>query len=408
MIGKIRLILMIPLMGLISLGSCSQRSREEARSKQQNGKWLPVKSINTSLAPEVDNFLESLNGSMRLLYCNYDSSLLQSRRSFKDNVLEVDGDRWSSSVKANPVQGEPAMDLDVQFRLEQGEESSAGVAVAFDFEGWSTDNYVLLPASVYNGNRCKILDQGYNEDIPRMSVPIPQLSPNPDEVSRLEVNACNLATPAMCFYSKSLKRAFMVLAEQQTRYADNGFMVEESADREEVSFVISAPGVREKRPLFVGFEESPDRGADLKAGEEITLRMRIYFFETPNIPGLLEKFMAERKKVTGPNHPRNLIPFSQVADWMTQRIDERWYTNGEYQFYYPENANWISFGWIGGLMNTFPMLALGDEFHYKRVERTFDFTIPRGQGESGYFFNLLNYDGKRLPGGLTAIFRKLH
>ena len=76
-----------------------------------------------------------------------------------------------------------------------------------------------------------------------------------------------------------------------------------------------------------------------------------------------------RKSVTGENSNRKLIPFSQVAAWMTERIDDRWYADEKFQFYCPENANWISFGWIGGLMNTFPMLALGDEMHLNRVTK---------------------------------------
>ena len=262
----------------------------------------------------------------------------------------------------------------------------------------------MLPASVYNGNRCKLVDRGYNaglerkylyqRDIPLMSVPIPQLSPDSGDISRLEVIASNLATPAICFFSKEQKRGFIVLTGQKTEYADHGFCVEESADRQSSSFVISAPGVRARKPLFIGFGDSPDRGADLSPGDQINLRLRIYNFEAEDIPAFLEEFMKVRKSLTGQNQPRNLIPFSQVASWITNRIDDRWYADEKYQFYCPENANWISFGWVGGLMNTFPMLALGDEDHRNRVVKTFDFAIPRGQGASGYFYGALNFDGE--------------
>ncbi len=40
------------------------------------------------------------------------------------------------------------------------------------------------------------------------------------------------------------------------------------------------------------------------------------------------------------------------------------------------------------------MLAIGDQFHLDRVTKTFDFAIPRAQGDAGYFFGALNYDGK--------------
>ena len=142
------------------------------------------------------------------------------------------------------------------------------------------------------------------------------------------------------------------------------------------------------------FDESPDRGADFKSGDQLNLQMRIYNFEANDIPSVLDKFMKVRKSMTGPNKPRNLIPFSQVAKWMTERIDARWYEGDRFQFYCPENADWISFGWVGGLMNTFPMLALGDDMHLDRVTKTFDFAIPRGQGDAGYFYGALNHDGE--------------
>jgi uncharacterized protein YyaL (SSP411 family) len=45
-------------------------------------------------------------------------------------------------------------------------------------------------------------------------------------------------------------------------------------------------------------------------------------------------------------------------------------------------------------MNTFPMLALGDEMHRGRVTKTLDFAIPAAQGKSGYFLATIHPDGK--------------
>jgi hypothetical protein len=79
---------------------------------------------------------------------------------------------------------------------------------------------------------------------------------------------------------------------------------------------------------------------------------------------------------------------------MTARTDSRFHDGQEFKFYCPENATWISFGWVGGLMNTFPMLALGDEPRLDRVTRTLDFAIPAVQGKSGYFLATIHPDGK--------------
>lgn len=395
---RIKFIRSAVLMSLAFVAICSGQSRSE-------NKWLPKEIDIGPLAPEVDDFLISLNGQMRLLLCRYDGPNLSDALNLVDGKVNIGDAIWNTQIDVAPVNRDgSALDITIDLQLDQGHVDGVGIAVAFDFKDWDTDNYVMLPASVYNGNRYKIVDRDYaagldrkylyKKDLPMMSVPVPQLSLEPEMVSRLEVNAGNLSTPAMCFYSKKKERGFILLAEQQSPYGDNGFIVEESSDRRTATFVVSAPGVRERKPLFVGFEDSSDRGTAMKSGNKRRLRLRVYNFGARDIPGLFDKFMTVRKEVTGPNAPRNLIPMGQVAKWMAERIDERWYEGPDFQFYRPENADWISFGWIGGLMNTFPMLALGDGLHLDRVSKTFDFAIPRGQGDSGYFYGALDHNGR--------------
>jgi len=56
----------------------------------------------------------------------------------------------------------------------------------------------------------------------------------------------------------------------------------------------------------------------------------------------------------------------------------------------------MSYGWIGGLMNTYPALALGDAEHLRRVINTFDFGLSHGEGKSGYFYDTVGSDGNVL------------
>ena len=121
--------------------------------------------------------------------------------------------RWTSEIRTTPVAGEPgALDLAITFKLAEGMAKSAGVAVAFDFAGWSTNNYVLIPASVYNGNRNRIEYRGYctgfdaedfyKKDLPVTHGDVPRLELDPGKPSKIEVNASNATTPAMCFYHR--------------------------------------------------------------------------------------------------------------------------------------------------------------------------------------------------------------
>jgi hypothetical protein len=369
--------------------------------------WLPSTTKESISNADVNKILKILNGRFRILSCQYYESTLAEKQLIDPRDMIRSGG-WEYELRATPVEDEKgALDLAITFRLVQGEKSNAGVAVAFDFYNWSTGNYVMIPASVYNGNRNRIVDRSYasgldrsalyRRDLPQTTAPLPQLSPNADERSLLDVNTSNTSTPAICLFDRKNKQGFIVLSEQGICYnsqiVDNGFIVEENPDRTLASLVISAPGVREKKPEFIGFSKSPDRGIVWKAGEERLIRLRIYQFPAQNIAVFMDKFMTVRKTVTGKNTPRNLIPFSETARLMCNNIDQRYYSDEKYRFYCPENANWISFGWIGGLMNTFPMLALGDEMHRKRVKETFDFGLTLGQGESGYFYGALNYDG---------------
>ncbi len=354
---------------------------------------------------DVDALLKTISGSARLLACWYDGSHLAASRAFANGELHSDAGKWACAIQTARVEGDAdARDIQLTFKLAEGYAKSAGVAVAFDFADWSADNYVLIPASIYNGNRNRIEHRSYasglnredlyKKDLQLTTTDLPQLSPVPNTPSKVEVSVCNATTPAICMYNRKLKRAFIVLAPQQTQFGDNGLSIEESLDRTHVSLVVSAPGVRARKPEFIGFSGSPDRGATLNAGDEVKLHLRVYNFAVAEIPGLLEKFMAVRKDVTGPNHPRNLYPLSEVIRLITSRIDSRFYSAKDSQFYCPENAPWISFGWIGGLMDTYPMLALGDEMHLQRVTQTFDFAIAHAQGKAGYFYGALNHDGR--------------
>ncbi len=379
------------------------------RANAENQSWLPEQANKATSNVDVDKLLRKLNGQFRILSCMYDKSALVGKQLIEPHDKSNNSDDWEHELSASPVKGEKgALDLTVTFRLKNGVKTSSGVAVAFDFYNWSPENYVMIPASVYNGNRNRIVNRDYasgldrsdlyRKDLPQTTSPVPQLSPIAGEFSRLEVHTSNTSTPAICLFDRNNKQGFIVLSEQGIPYnneiIDNGFIVEENTSRTLASLVISAPGVREKKPEFIGFSKSPDRGIEWKAGDERTIRLGIYQFVAQDMASFLDKFMTVRKSVTGKNAPRNLIPFSEVSRLMCCDIDKRYYKDEKYQFYCPENANWISFGWIGGLINTFPMLALGDEMHRNRVKETFDFGLTLGQGESGYFYGALNYDGK--------------
>ena len=293
----------------------------------------------------------------------------------------------------------------------------SGVAVAFDQYNWTSDNYVMIPASVYNGNRQRIVNRRYATgidpsdynmpDLALTSNPIPQLYPDFGCQSRLEISVCNTASPIIAILDRQKDEGILLLTDQgierDGQTIDHGLIVEEALDRSIASFVVSAPGVREKKPEFIGFSRSPDRGLRIRRGDEITIRVTRLTYPCRNVPDLLEHFMHNRKRHIKCAPPRNLIPMSEVLSIMNRNIDMRYFKNDSVEFYRPETADWMSYGWIGGLINTYPMLALGDNEHLRRVACTFNFALPRAKGKSGYYYDILLPDGKVLNRDAAAV-----
>ncbi|MDR3688031.1 MAG: hypothetical protein P4L46_01540 [Fimbriimonas sp.] len=383
--------------------------------------WLPIDGVTNldrndpSVAP-VDAFLGKLRANFRPVVCCYEGSNLQASRPLPGGKLEFANSKWTLTVGVDRVVGAAdARDMTLAATLQEGEAPSSGIAAAFDFKDWSTGNYVLIPASIYNGNRNRIVNRGYAEgldpqdyyrkDLPLTHGSVPCLALEKGSPSKLEVNASNASTPAVCIFDKRAKRGFILLAEQAGRNGagdflrksngeilDSAFSVEESTDRTRATVAVSAPGVREQKPEFIGFSKSPDRGIPLKAGSVFTLKLRVYNFPAADIPAVLEKFMTVRKALTGPNHPRLLLPASESLNWMVDRIEQRFLVTPDVSFYRCENGPWIAFGWISGWMNTFPMLALGDQAHLNRVTQTFDYGL-KAQEPSGWFHYAIDDKG---------------
>ena len=348
--------------------------------------WLPSSSL------EKKDF--------RLLECNYQEADLKNCKEIGDSSV------WSVDIKEETLLN--GISYIFTFTSRQNIEQ-AGVAVAFDEYEWSSDNYVMLPSSVYNGNRQRIvnrsyatgLDQSdyYRKDLALTSNPIPQLSPEFGAPSLLEVSICNVATPAIVYLDRRSKKGTIILTEQGIEREDGaildyGLIVNESADRSQAAFIISAPGVRSRKPEFIGFSASPDRGISVNKGDKIVLRITKFTYPCENVPQLLKGFMQTRKTYAEHGRVRNLMPMSEVFACMTRNIDERYYKSEQSEFYCPENADWMSYGWVGGLINTYPMLALGDTLHLHRVKNTFNFALSKGYGAAGYFYDVLGADGK--------------
>jgi len=311
----------------------------------------------------VNNFLKGIQGSMHPQVSWYTGTRLDSVHGLDQGILKNKTSEWSCTVNATSGTEKDAINVTAVFRLEKGNVSSAAVSVAFDFSSWSTENYVLVPASIYNGNRYRAIGNGYNPEYPKdmyynPDVPLtisnnPRLALNPGVPSLIELQTTNAATPAVCFFSPSLKKGFILLTEQETRLGNSGITIVENSERTKANIEITAPSVRKFAAGFGDFHSSGDLAADWRKGDEVSLRFRLYSFEAGSIPDLLKKFMLVRKSLTGPNHPRNLVPASKIFELGTSICSNHWITVPAGSYYAPENDKNFQLGWVSGMINTF-------------------------------------------------------
>jgi len=366
----------------------------------------------------VDDFLKSLKGNINPSICWYIGTNLKSTQSIASGFLKAGNSEWTCNLVTLPSKQTDALDVTATFILTDGSAASAAVAVSFNFNQWSTNNYILVPASVYNGNRYRSIGNAYNPDYPidmyyNPDVPLtisnnPRLALKPGDSSIIELQTTNAATPAVCFFFPELKKGFILLTEQNTRLGNSGITIHENVDRTKVELKITAPSVRKLAAGFGYFYASGDQATNWKKGDEVSLRFRLYAFNAGSIPDLLLKFMQVRKSFAGPNHPRNLVPMSKGFELATGICSNNWITVPAGSYYAPENSKDFQLGWVSGMMNTFPMLALNDQKEREHVSAELDFIVNKLQGKSGYFYGGITAGGKIRPEKMIPEIPQVH
>jgi hypothetical protein len=351
--------------------------------------------------------LEAVKGELRPSVCRYDRNHVLATWSFAgiraggEDSLTTDSSVWTCSVKSEPAGGIPGCSgLECRFRVRSGEESSAGVALAFAFGDWSTENYVFVPAAAYAGNRFDIYPVGYppyfydpkyhKPGLPVTITDFPHLNKG-EGISKMELSTGDMSTPCAGFFSPLMKKGILLLTEQQTRFGNTGLIIEESRDRTMASFVFNAPAVREFRAAGAGRVASSDRGGRWKAGDEVMLRFRVYIFPAENIAAFLDTFFTVRKSLIGPTEYRCLTPFSRAFQMVADvQNSERYFAKEGYY----KNGNGdspfghIQLGWVGGLMQTYPMLVRGDSPSIHRSLSTMHVILSRMPGRSGFLYGM--------------------
>lgn len=288
----------------------------------------------------------------------------------------------------------------------RGEEPSPeGVmAAAWEFHPWQKSIYVLLPAGAYHGNRFPALRVPYSPRVPEELLRGPDTPPYITDVPRLgegsprlQLKTGDLAFPAFGWCDPTRGRAWFAWAQEPEAAANWVWEVEEVEGR--AIFRVMAPGVR-RSPVYrhpMMQRATPDRGRSLAPGESITLAVHAEEWPCASIPEFLRRVwdvwaaLARR-----PGGPPAALPFHQAARLVMEHYErDCWREDlGLYASDCNPGAAYIfQTGWCGGMIATYPLLALGAPSIAARARRSLETFYREAPRPCGLFF------GKRTAQG---------
>jgi len=343
-------------------------------------------------------------------YNHYNRLIVNYSEPLESGFITAPGAKFKVDHVFNET-GEEYRDLSVTFKCTEGSIDQASLSVDFNFTDWSANNFVLMPGVVYDGNKPFnvwkspdwypfITDTRYlgaNKepfvtDIPRLD--------SKGGVSRIQMRSGHMTTPAIGFQAPMQKRGFWLVTDQDTRLGDNGIDIEENRSRTEARISLTAPVVREVYLYhhMNNQSSSSDPSASFKAGDELTIRFRLYFFDAPEIQTLYDRFPSIRKSMPADRELTTTYPFSNTFDILQKKYNrDNWNEEiGFYKFRPDFFYDW-QIGWMGGAIFTYPLLVDGDQNSRERVLRMMDWLFTSGISPSGYFWDS-SIDGKEFHG----------
>lgn len=361
--------------------------------------------------------LMSYQCALRTGIKEYDNTIPISKHYFpQTQVSEIECSRTLWECRCHSMYDHTEdllkLDLNIAFKVVKGNAIQSSVAAEFEFTDWSSDNYVLIPGAVYNGNRFESRPMPYpplfedpkdiGKDIPTIISDVPRLNNKPGP-SELHLTTGDMATPAIGFFDPNKQIGFFLLTTQGTDFGLHGINIQENSDRSRAIITLDSPCIREKYTYIHNSTKgiSQDSAADFKEGDIIELPCSIYVFSCPDLMHFFETFTMIRKSIIKNTKLVHSIPFSAAWDILEERYNrECWRETNEYYVGGMGDGNdhdW-QIGWVGGGMSTYALIAQNDPLSLFRSKKTLDFVFT-SQTESG-FFHGCNFDGKWVEDGL--------
>ncbi|HLP38189.1 hypothetical protein [Lacibacter sp.] len=381
-------------------------------------------AVCTQAQQSLQQQLSIMNATLNLRFNEYDeqrySRLMQSiitdmpTAAGQQKAIVANGNKWKvvyhNSIVPNT---NTVMEVKVDFELLEAYTNESSVSLDLIFNNWRTENFVLAPAALYNGNRFdsrvipyspklhyyapgyksptdqhKNIPADIGKNVSTIISDVPRLAVGAG-VSRVQFRSGDMSTPAVGFYAPSQQRICWLLTDQGNQMGDYGIDIEETKDRSKAIVSITAPVVREgyQYKIATTREPSPDRGYHFKKGDAFSIRFFLYTAAASDLQSLYDEFTWLR---TLPVYNRSVVhqlPFSQASSIMIDGLNLNDWNNA---FDYYSIGSWKRWtpGWTGGFQLLYSLLlSKPDSLTHSRIMRNLRFAFTQSVSPSGFFWD---------------------
>ena len=283
-------------------------------------------------------------------------------------------------------------------------EGPVSLAWKYSHEGWKGTEYVFMPGAVYDGNRMD------SERLPyppyhvgkcggkwqEVITDIPHLDKYGKD-SAIQFLSGDMSTPAMGYFDQAGHKGVLILSKHKEEGRYTGFTVKEEG--EHISLAVTCPGVREKKKYFFGElpcgegfypacdYPSDDEGMMLKTGQKLYLTVICKKFAAKDLGGFWAQFHKIRESLER-GEDYCTVPFSRAFEAVKEKCVRMNFDEEGYLRVGADNTSIPSYwqsGWVGGGMNTYPLLMEDEGAARRQALSTLSFIVKHLQKENGWY-----------------------
>lgn len=301
--------------------------------------------------------------------------------------------------------------------LASSDTNRVSLALCFTLENWNQEDYLLVPAAVYDSNRFCIKKvpyapmwrpEDYSKDCPVTTTDIPHFH-HGDGESTISLRGGDSSVPGIFLYFRKENRGMAFLYPCHGNHdMENGCVIQEVCrnGKAVLNVQIMAPAVRAKGMYRFGEIRSDvpcqDRTVTVHPGESLQIQVDCYEFVCGDLAEFYQNvFEISRmfNSIVGSRSLPNEVPFSYAFHLVEEKYN-RWSWYPKYQFYcVGENETLYSCwqtGWVGGINAAWPLYCQGTPETQKRALATMNFLFQKMQAPTGLFYGIS--DGEHIYG----------